>query len=947
MIEKSSLLNIFSYKRILFLFALSFILILPFFLIPGKRSFKIQDPYQGLLFPSGICRTGDDSFLLTDNGDSRLLHINNNGIIKFINNGKNRHSWYSGSIIGTLPDGKTLLLDTIPDLKSGLPVKSKVILLKPDGAIIRNIVTIDYPEELSSNWESHVTFPRISNNDLVFFRKIPEKGWLLFRIPIYEIKNQNTTINKDLKGLSGSENGTFYLLPNKFDPYSFQSVSVTSNNILFALNANGNITTFDLINNIEETWFDNADNNIFMPNGMLLISDNIVLINDAKKRIIKITKSKDRISREIIFDEKIYKNLKNETNVRLSIPAIQSGFDNSINIVNEYDGSLIILTKTGKIRLINIANSGLLLKFKEYILTCLYYLGILLIIFAVITLYYRILKTMTPLLIKQIMIIAPLLIILTIAGAVVVFNNNKDQLEIEIEKRLSLLSQVGMKQLDSKDFESLQFENQPLATILESEGYRKISKLLASIVNDNEDSWNMDLNAYIYRFDGIDWWIIGSYDYTELYPYPKQSFYKVLHENKIIFTRYDDVFGSWLSSFSPIQDESGNITGLFEITTSASILDEGEIIFIRNISFILILMIVLILLVLGFFNYLLLKSVRVLQLGTTKIAKGEFDTIVSINSHDEMEILGTNFNKMSDDLRLNLERILMLNKMNSRFVPNVFINHLGKKSIEYVKLGDQIEESMTVLFTDIRSFTTISEQMSPVEIFAFINEYLALMGPVVRKRNGFIDKYIGDAIMALFPGEPDDALLAVLDMTHLLAKMNEKRKHNGLFPVQIGAGINTGRCMLGIIGESERYEGTVLSDTVNLSSRLESLTVYYGVSVLIGEETIKGLSKKDHFHIRLIDKVKVKGKNNATSIYELITPMDPEYKSKIHLIPHYTRAFSLYEEGRFIEAQDLFQEIITTAPGDGASILMKQRCRKFLETGTPKDWNGVTVFNVK
>lgn len=142
---------------------------------------------------------------------------------------------------------------------------------------------------------------------------------------------------------------------------------------------------------------------------------------------------------------------------------------------------------------------------------------------------------------------------------------------------------------------------------------------------------------------------------------------------------------------------------------------------------------------------------------------------------------------------------------------------------------------MSVLFANIRSFTSLSEKMTPADNFKFINAYLSRMQPVINQHHGFIDKYIGDAIMALFSGDADNAVQAGIAMLQKLAEYNQSRQRSGYVPIQIGIGINTGLLMLGTVGGEERMDGTVISDAVNRASRIEGMTKMYGATLLITE----------------------------------------------------------------------------------------------------------------
>ena len=207
----------------------------------------------------------------------------------------------------------------------------------------------------------------------------------------------------------------------------------------------------------------------------------------------------------------------------------------------------------------------------------------------------------------------------------------------------------------------------------------------------------------------------------------------------------------------------------------------------------------------------------------------------NVTTTREVQALQDSFVQMSQNLRMSFDKIerqnedmLRQNKAFVRFVPREFLRFLEIESIVDVKLGDAVQKEMSILFTDIRSFTSLSESMTPQENFNFINGYLGRVGPVIRSRGGFIDKYIGDAVMALFPERPEDAIDAAIELQCTVELYNRHRNNSGYDPISIGIGIHTGSIMLGMIGEAERMEGTVISDAVNMASRLEGMTKEYG-----------------------------------------------------------------------------------------------------------------------
>ncbi|MGK5091474.1 adenylate/guanylate cyclase domain-containing protein [Deltaproteobacteria bacterium TL4] len=294
------------------------------------------------------------------------------------------------------------------------------------------------------------------------------------------------------------------------------------------------------------------------------------------------------------------------------------------------------------------------------------------------------------------------------------------------------------------------------------------------------------------------------------------------------------------------------------------------------------------------------------------------------------------------------KRLEVINQASSRFVPHQFLTILEKESIVEIQLGDCVQKEMTILFSDIRSFTTISEQMTPNENFRFINSYLGVMGPIIRKHQGFIDKYIGDAIMALFMYDPDDAVKAAIHMLQELPEFNETRKRPGRVPIEIGIGINTGALMIGTIGEQNRMEGTVISDAVNLAARMEGMTKHYGASLLISDHTFFKLKNPSDFSMRMIDQVKVKGKSEPVSVWEVLDGEKPKFKdAKMATEKIFSNAVSHYHQQQIQESHALFQECLAHNPNDKAALIYLERCQHYLDHESKSDWHSVTQIDNK
>ena len=196
-----------------------------------------------------------------------------------------------------------------------------------------------------------------------------------------------------------------------------------------------------------------------------------------------------------------------------------------------------------------------------------------------------------------------------------------------------------------------------------------------------------------------------------------------------------------------------------------------------------------------------------------------------------------------------------------RFVPDQFLIALGKNDITDVRLGDASLRNTTVLFMDIRNFTDMSERMSADENLLFLNSLLENMLPAIEQHCGFIDKYMGDAVMALFPDQPDNALLAAIALRKGMAVYNRAREEGGYPKIEVGVGINSGELILGTLGSASRIDTTVIGSTVNIAARLEKLTKEYGVPIILPEEVFLAMdhSTRDPVSTRSLGSVKIRG----------------------------------------------------------------------------------------
>jgi class 3 adenylate cyclase len=331
-----------------------------------------------------------------------------------------------------------------------------------------------------------------------------------------------------------------------------------------------------------------------------------------------------------------------------------------------------------------------------------------------------------------------------------------------------------------------------------------------------------------------------------------------------------------------------------------------------------------------------------------RTGRGELNNFSIVRTNDEIGALTEGYNEMSEKLKNYFQSMDNINRANARFVPRQFLDFLGKENITQIQLGDQVQKEMTIMFSDIRDFTSISETMTPKENFDFINNYLGYMEPVIRHNNGFIDKFMGDSIMALFPERSEDAINASIEMRIKLLEYNEITSQFGIPSIDAGIGIHTGLLMLGIIGGEGRMDGTVISDAVNLAARLEGLTKVYGGSIIITEDTLIKLNDPSQYQFRFLDVVKVKGKKEAIYIFEIMDGEPEKIKNlKLSTKENYNKALQAYKKKEFKTALNLLQSIEAVNPSDKTIKIYLDRCSHYIEKGVPEFWDGVESFDFK
>ncbi len=285
---------------------------------------------------------------------------------------------------------------------------------------------------------------------------------------------------------------------------------------------------------------------------------------------------------------------------------------------------------------------------------------------------------------------------------------------------------------------------------------------------------------------------------------------------------------------------------------------------------------------------------------------------------------------------LNLRQI---NQVTHRFVPSEFIRSLGRDTLSEVKLGDQVQREVSVMFSDIRDYTSLSETMTPEENFRFVNAYVGRMGPLIKENHGFVNQYLGDGIMAIFQHHSDHGLAAALGMQHALQAYNLERKEQQRSALRVGIGLHTGPLIMGIIGDQDRTDAATISDTVNTASRMESLTKELKADILLSQQSVEALQHPQDFGLRYLGRVLVKGKKVPVGVYECFDADTEEIRNlKRQGLSEFDHALKLYQERSFQAAIDVWSPLQKACPMDQVTSYFIECARYYLQHAPSQDW---------
>ncbi|SEP56202.1 Adenylate cyclase, class 3 [Lachnospiraceae bacterium NE2001] len=791
--------------------------------------------------------------------------------------------------------------------------KESIVKLSKDYKYIDKICDIEY-EGTEGLLESGIS--RLHYFDgYVTFGFIYKDNVKLYRI---DTNNGKVEISRDYPS---EENGTFTV-----------NIIPIDGAYLF-VRSDGNVYRTEFDEPLEEVVYHfDTEKSPYFTDAVLIDNDLYVFDENKPEKIYRISEG----TAEEVLDLSNDEGLKNR-----SISFIDSYKDESNKSVLAICLSDGLLTyKDGKI-----TERDTLLKIDDHFLIILRYIPYIFYYISIFGIIINLIIRRKTIFYKQIMVTVPIFAVIAIVIGINIYNSSAEQNKQNVKNELSIITHFGANELDGYDFSNLLVAN-------ESTGkeYRALQDKLAEISTGHTEKWSEDyMFSIIQRTDTTRAGVLADEKKTcmPLFTEEEDFTLKDIQGNDDIYFNEDinslltsEAMNSGISAYALIDDggSAGDIY-LKVTTTNDSFYEYRGLLWIKMIFYVCMVIIFFAatnMLMSLYIRRMIKKATGVVK----KISEGDLTARVEYKSKDEMGEICNEVNSMGQNLEKLFNEKDRTEKFYYKFVPEQFRTLLGKEEFTDLQLGDSDSRELTVLFLDIRGFSLISEKMTTKENFEFVNIIYGVAGPIIRRNNGFIDKYIGDAIMALFE-TADDALRSGIDIYKAIVLDHGTAEKIGVDDINIGIGIHTGMAQIGIVGEEERLSGTVISDTVNLSSRFESLTKQYKTAVLVSKDTVEKLTNPESLDLRYLGFVQVAGVNEVKEIYEVLDCLpDEERERRHHNSFMLGESIKMFREGRKEEAVDM----LTDLSNSGTSDYVTDKYLEYITNLAPEEKSGVFRF---
>lgn len=532
---------------------------------------------------------------------------------------------------------------------------------------------------------------------------------------------------------------------------------------------------------------------------------------------------------------------------------------------------------------------------------------------------------------KQLLVMVPVVLVMLAVVAGSMFVSMGKLYSEDIVQETIAVNEIAAAMFDGNTLEEIE----GYESVDDGSVYR-LNQQLRDFIKGNQADWSKNYSSAIYvRASGEHFVLAADSDGTNGFMLKSLSMSVPIHEdfygsshtavNAMPYGKKED--NLLLLFETPIYKEDGSYDALMVLTAVQKSLTEEMVTAGKHLLMHIVIWVAVLIVVLSLLSAYNVRYLRQAQNAISRIAAGDFSVRVERFTKDEVGEICAGVNHMADRLEEYFEEKNKNEKFYYKFVPEKFRELLHKEKFTDLVLGDARSEDLTILFCDIRAFSLNSEMMTTKECFDFVNCIYGKAGPIIREHRGFVDKYIGDAVMALFESA-DDAVAAGIALYQELVENPDVAKELNISDLNIGIGIHSGMARIGIVGEDERMSGTVISNTVNLSSRLESLTKQYGTGMLISKDTLDRMENPETLTLRYLGMVQVAGVNEVVSLYEVLDCLFGDKRRKREQTrQEFREAVRLFHSGQLKESLALFQRV---AAADGED-LAAQRYMQYVE----------------
>ena len=554
---------------------------------------------------------------------------------------------------------------------------------------------------------------------------------------------------------------------------------------------------------------------------------------------------------------------------------------------------------------------------------------------------------------KMLSVLIPACVIISLFAFYGIYEKSE---KINMEETKRELSAVA--ELTAISFDEFDFSGMDMNSAQTSDKCMQLKTKLDKLTSDNTADWTALYSYAVFRIDGNgqgrclansddvytpnDFNVVLG-DAVKFEDFINSDERLMQEETLTNFIFGKDTHSDGMTCFAKIYDPDGNVAAYLKVKTDAYDFEMRRADMAMSIFTSIMQMLGVIILVIILLTFRVSHTIKKATKTVSKIADGDLTARTTYHSNDELGEICGQVNQMGESLQTMFDEKDQTEKFYYKFVPEKFKEYLGKERFTDLQLGDADSRELTVLFCDIRGFSINSEIMTAKENFEFVNAIYGKAGPIVREYGGFIDKYIGDAIMALFENA-DDAVACGIKLYKEIVLNDELAKQLNVSDIKIGVGVHSGLARIGIVGESERLAGTVISDTVNLSSRLESLTKQYKTAMIITKDTVDRMTDPDALDLRYLGIINAAGVNEAKPIFEVLDCLTDDQKgvrdeNKVEL----REAMRLFHLGRREEALEKLKSI----KADGRSDEVVDMYIDYIDNLSDDDKSNIIRFDKK